>query len=57
MAGLRRAADGFYIDVGAGHPIADNVTFWLYERGWHGIAVEPQADLAASTAGYARATR
>ena len=38
---------GFYIDVGAGHPIADNVTFWLYERGWHGIAVEPQADLAA----------
>lgn len=39
--------DGFYIDIGAGHPVADNVTFWLYERGWRGVAVEPQADLAA----------
>jgi hypothetical protein len=25
---------GTYIDVGAGHPIADNVSFWFYERGW-----------------------
>jgi len=32
---------GTYIDVGAGHPIADNVSFWFYERGWHGIVVEP----------------
>jgi FkbM family methyltransferase len=37
--------DGFYIDVGAGHPIADNVSFWFYERGWRGICVEPQPDL------------
>jgi FkbM family methyltransferase len=37
---------GRYIDIGAGHPIADNVSFWFYERGWQGIAVEPQADLA-----------
>jgi FkbM family methyltransferase len=37
---------GTYIDVGAGHPVADNVSFWFYERGWHGIVVEPQADLA-----------
>jgi FkbM family methyltransferase len=37
---------GTYIDVGAGHPIADNVSFWFYERGWQGIVVEPQADLA-----------
>jgi FkbM family methyltransferase len=36
---------GIYIDVGAGHPIADNVSFWFYERGWQGIVVEPQADL------------
>jgi FkbM family methyltransferase len=36
---------GTYIDVGAGHPVADNVSFWFYERGWHGIVVEPQADL------------
>jgi len=40
-------ASGTYIDVGAGHPIADNVSFWFYERGWSGIVVEPQADLAA----------
>jgi FkbM family methyltransferase len=38
---------GTYIDVGAGHPIADNVSFWFYERGWQGIVVEPQAELAA----------
>src|SRR5215471_11445522 len=33
---------GTYIDVGAGHPIADNVSFWFYERGWQGIVIEPQ---------------
>jgi len=38
---------GTYIDVGAGHPIADNVSFWFYERGWQGIVVEPQSELAA----------
>jgi FkbM family methyltransferase len=38
---------GTYIDVGAGHPVADNVSFWFYERGWQGIVVEPQAELAA----------
>ncbi|HEX5957640.1 MAG TPA: FkbM family methyltransferase [Hyphomicrobiaceae bacterium] len=37
---------GFYIDVGAGHPVADNVTFWFYECGWRGIVVEPQPELA-----------
>ncbi len=37
---------GFYIDVGGGHPIADNVSFWFYERGWRGIIVEPQQPLA-----------
>ena len=36
---------GTYIDVGGGHPIADNVSFWFYERGWRGIVVEPQAEL------------
>jgi FkbM family methyltransferase len=40
-------ASGTYVDVGGGHPIADNVTFWFYERGWRGIVVEPQAPLAA----------
>lgn len=36
---------GFYIDIGGGHPVADNVSFWFYERGWRGIVVEPQAPL------------
>jgi FkbM family methyltransferase len=38
---------GTYIDIGGGHPIADNVSFWFYERGWRGIVVEPQPELAA----------
>jgi FkbM family methyltransferase len=41
---------GTYIDVGGGHPIADNVSFWFYERGWHGVVVEPQPELAALSA-------
>src|SRR5919107_875687 len=39
-------ADGFYIDVGAGHPVADNVSFWFYLQGWRGIIIEPQKALA-----------
>ena len=38
---------GFYIDIGGGHPVADNVSFWFYERGWRGIVVEPQPQLTA----------
>lgn len=44
-------ADGFYIDIGAGHPVFDNVTFALYLRGWRGIAVEPNPALAALSRG------
>ncbi len=40
-------ADGFYIDIGAGHPVADNVSYWFYLQGWRGLVVEPQQDLAA----------
>jgi FkbM family methyltransferase len=40
-------ATGTYVDIGAGHPIADNVSFWFYERGWRGVVVEPQPKLAA----------
>ena len=38
---------GFYVDVGAGHPVADNVSCWFYLQGWSGLVVEPQQDLAA----------
>jgi FkbM family methyltransferase len=37
---------GFYIDVGGGHPVADNVSFWFYLKGWRGLVVEPQRALA-----------
>jgi FkbM family methyltransferase len=43
---LGHQATGTYIDVGGGHPVADNVSFWFYERGWCGIIVEPQDELA-----------
>src|SRR6202451_4059817 len=33
--------DGFYIDVGSGHPVYDNVSFAFYLKGWRGITVEP----------------
>ena len=39
--------DGFYIDIGAGHPVYDNVSFTFYLRGWSGITVEPNPALAA----------
>jgi FkbM family methyltransferase len=32
---------GTYVDVGAGHPIQENVTFALYQRGWRGVNIEP----------------
>lgn len=36
---------GFYIDIGAGHPVADNVSYWFYLKGWRGLVVEPQPSL------------
>ena len=37
---------GTYVDVGGGHPVADNVSFWFYLKGWRGLIVEPQQALA-----------
>jgi FkbM family methyltransferase len=34
-------AVGFYVDVGANHPVLDSVTKLFYDQGWHGINVEP----------------
>ena len=44
-------AAGTYVDVGGGHPVADNVSFWFYLKGWRGLVVEPQEDLARLYAG------
>jgi len=32
---------GFYIDVGAQHPVIDSVSKVFYDRGWRGINIEP----------------
>ena len=33
--------EGFYIDIGASDPKLHSVTYAFYERGWHGVNVEP----------------
>ena len=35
--------EGFFVDVGAAHPFFENDTWALYDRGWHGINIEPNA--------------
>src|SRR5919201_2764241 len=39
-------SDGFYIDIGSGHPVYDNASFAFYLEGWHGVTVEPNPKLA-----------
>lgn len=38
---LKHLDRGFYIDVGANDPDVHSVTKAFYERGWHGINIEP----------------
>jgi FkbM family methyltransferase len=38
---LGHVTDGFYIDVGANDPVEHSVTKAFYDRGWHGISIEP----------------
>jgi FkbM family methyltransferase len=38
---LSGVENGFYVDIGAGHPIKDSVTASLYSKGWSGVNVEP----------------
>ena len=44
-------SDGFYIDIGSGHPVYDNMSFAFYLKGWRGITVEPNPWLARLTPG------
>lgn len=37
---------GFYVDVGANHPTFLSNTKRFYDRGWHGINIEPNPALA-----------
>ena len=44
MRALGNIAGGFYIDVGAADPTILSVTRAFYERGWHGVNIEPTED-------------
>ena len=37
-------ASGFYVDIGAHHPMRYSNTYYFYKRGWRGINVEPNPD-------------
>jgi FkbM family methyltransferase len=45
---LQHVEGGFYIDVGAYAPNKDSVTRAFYDRGWHGINIEPVPERAQS---------
>ena len=38
---------GFYIDIGAAHPVEGSITRHFYDQGWRGINVEPLASYHA----------
>ena len=38
---IRARREGFFVDVGAQHPVMDNDFYGLYTLGWHGINIEP----------------
>ena len=44
---LKDVDKGFYIDVGANDPTNISVTKFFYDRGWHGINIEPLPDKCA----------
>jgi FkbM family methyltransferase len=42
---LKDAKTGNYIDVGANDPNVNSVTKYFYQKGWHGVDVEPNPDM------------
>ena len=44
---LKHVERGFYVDIGAQHPIIDSVSKGFYEKGWRGVHVEPVPAWAA----------
>ncbi|MCW8445467.1 FkbM family methyltransferase [Fluoribacter gormanii] len=38
---LKHVQNGFYIDIGAQHPVIDSVSKAFYDKGWRGIHIEP----------------
>jgi FkbM family methyltransferase len=46
MLEFEAAVPRFYVDVGANHPKRYSNTYAFYTRGWNGLAIEPDPDLA-----------
>ena len=42
---LGNKSNGFYIDIGANHPIRFSNTWFFYKKGWRGINIEPNPDM------------
>lgn len=53
--GQRR--DGFFVDVGANEPHKNSQSWFLEERGWRGILVEPQAQFCERLRQFRPASR
>jgi FkbM family methyltransferase len=45
LSHLKPEARGFYVDVGAYHPVSLSNTYKLYLKGWRGITIEPNPDM------------
>jgi FkbM family methyltransferase len=43
---LKHIKNGFYIDIGAQHPIEDSVSRGFYDQGWRGLHIEPSPEYA-----------
>ena len=37
---FKNTKNGFYLDIGAQHPISNNNTYLLYKRGWRGVNID-----------------
>jgi FkbM family methyltransferase len=46
-ANIPWAESGFYIDIGANHPVFLSATYLLYKSGWRGLTIEPIPSLSS----------
>jgi FkbM family methyltransferase len=42
---FRSRTPGFYVDIGAYHPVLYSTTYALYRRGWRGLVIDPNRDM------------
>ena len=43
---INKTEPGVYVDIGAWHPVKASNTYFFYFRGWKGICVDPNPDMA-----------